>query len=506
MITKCILLQITLLVITVAFSAFASAQSCSPGGATLGTQLEVDNFQLNHGPCDQLGSLWVEGADITNLDGLSALTSIEGSLSLNGNTALENLDGLSALTRVGTDNWDTRLYIVDNTILTNLDGLAALTTLHGYLTIGGNDNLMNINGLSGINSSDRLYITYNAVLTNLNGLSGVTSVGDWLVVQHNPMLSNLDGLSGVTSAGSIIIGNNTTLKNLNGLSALTGLDGELAIYWNASLGNLDGLSMLASVGNDLDINSNASLKTVDGLSALTSIEGSLGLHENTALENLDGLSALTGVGNLYIDGNQSLISCDGLSRLLDQWDDAEPGPGPGFDGVPDVGEYISIHDNLAGCNSVQEILADVDPSRINAGLNDAWFYEPTSGQGFFITVFPDLGYVSLAWFTYDTELPLPDAVANLGDPGHRWITAVGPIEGNQVTMNIEMTSGGLFDTATLIDRTDPPGSDGTIILTFDSCNSGTVEYDILSINRQGTVPIQRVAGDNIVLCEALNSN
>ena len=65
--------------------------------------------------------------------------------------------------------------------------------------------------------------------------------------------------------------------------------------------------------------------------------------------------------------------------------------------------------------------------------------------------------VSLAWFTYDTELPAEDATANLGDPGHRWLTAVGPIEGNQAIMEIEMTSVGLFDTATLIDRTDPPG-------------------------------------------------
>ena len=143
---------------------------------------------------------------------------------------------------------------------------------------------------------------------------------------------------------------------------------------------------------------------------------------------------------------------------------------------------------------------------LNSGLNDAWYDPETSGQGFFITVFSDLSVVSLAWFTYDTELPSLDAVANLGDPGHRWITAVGPIEGNQVMMEIEMTSGGLFDTATEITRTDPPGSDGTIILTFDSCNSGTVEYDIPSISRSGTVPIQRVAGDNITLCEALNGN
>jgi len=141
--------------------------------------------------------------------------------------------------------------------------------------------------------------------------------------------------------------------------------------------------------------------------------------------------------------------------------------------------------------------------RINAGLNDAWYLPDTSGQGFFITVFPDLGYVSLAWFTYDTELPPINATANLGDPGHRWLTAVGPIDGNNVLMNVELTSGGVFDTATEITRTDPPGSDGEITLTFDSCNSGTVEYDIPSINRQGMVPIQRVAGDNIVLCEAL---
>jgi len=146
------------------------------------------------------------------------------------------------------------------------------------------------------------------------------------------------------------------------------------------------------------------------------------------------------------------------------------------------------------------------PLKINAGLNDAWYNPTTSGQGFFITVFPDLNYVSLAWFTYDTELPPMDATANLGDPGHRWLTAAGPIEGNQVTMDIAMTSGGIFDTPTQITRTDPPGSDGIIILTFDSCNSGIIEYDIPSINRFGTVPIQRVAGDNIALCEALNED
>jgi hypothetical protein len=114
--------------------------------------------------------------------------------------------------------------------------------------------------------------------------------------------------------------------------------------------------------------------------------------------------------------------------------------------------------------------------------------------------------VPTSWFTYDTELPAVDAVVNLGDAGHRWLTAVGAINGNQVVMDIDIASGGLFDSVTEVEHTDPPGSDGTIVLTFDSCTSGTIEYDIPSINRHGIVPIQRVADDNIVLCEVLNAD
>ena len=181
---------------------------------------------------------------------------------------------------------------------------------------------------------------------------------------------------------------------------------------------------------------------------------------------------------------------------------------------PDAGQFnsprgiaVDSRDRIIvgdlGNNRVQ-IFGTRGPFHINSGLNDAWYNPVTSGQGFFITVFPNLGYVSLAWFTYDTELPAEDAVANLGDAGHRWITGLGTIADNQVMMNIDTTSDGIFDTATDVQHTDPPGSDGTIILTFDNCNSGIVEYDIPSIERQGTVPIQRVADDNVTLCQALD--
>jgi hypothetical protein len=188
-------------------------------------------------------------------------------------------------------------------------------------------------------------------------------------------------------------------------------------------------------------------------------------------------------------------------------------PDPDLPG-PNVAFYNPTHPTAKGNRVLAEGYYDGYYSSVfseagfqmNPGLNDAWYNPDTSGQGFFITVFPDLGFVTLAWFTYDIDLPPESASAKLGDPGHRWITAIGPIDGNQVVMDIDITSGGIFDDVTEVDHTDPPGSDGTLILTFDSCNSGTIEYDIPSINRHGTIPIQRVANDNIVLCEALSTN
>lgn len=170
-----------------------------------------------------------------------------------------------------------------------------------------------------------------------------------------------------------------------------------------------------------------------------------------------------------------------------------------------IGAILDIGDsNPANDTNVDQMPIYVFTQFImNPGLNDAWFNPLTDGQGFFITVFPDLNFITLAWFTYDTDLPPDDATANLGDPGHRWMTAGGVIEMEKSVMNIEFTSGGIFDTPSVIDRTDPSGSDGTLTIKFDNCSSGSIDYDITSIDAKGTVPIQRVAADNVALCNAL---
>ena len=209
----------------------------------------------------------------------------------------------------------------------------------------------------------------------------------------------------------------------------------------------------------------------------------------------DFLSGISQVEGIDIFANGNILVGNGSRHTVRMYDSE--------------GNFVKnfVSSRSGGLNTPNAVVIRNDNTgnvfQINAGLNDAWYNPDTDGQGFFITVFPDLGVVSLAWFTYDTELPAEDAESNLGDAGHRWITAIGSITGNQVIMNIDITSGGLFDNPREVNHTDPTGSDGTITLTFENCNSGTVEYDITSIGRTGTVPIQRVATDNVALCEAL---
>jgi len=136
---------------------------------------------------------------------------------------------------------------------------------------------------------------------------------------------------------------------------------------------------------------------------------------------------------------------------------------------------------------------------INGGMSDSWYYPATAGQGFFIIVWEDTGLVFLSWFTYDVERPPANVTAILGEPGHRWLTAQGPFSGDTATLNVTLTSGGVFDSPEPAVVNTP---DGTITIKWDSCTSATLTYDIPSAG-QGEIPLQRIVNDNVALCEAL---
>lgn len=142
------------------------------------------------------------------------------------------------------------------------------------------------------------------------------------------------------------------------------------------------------------------------------------------------------------------------------------------------------------------------PVPINAGLNDAWFNPATDGQGFLIVVFPEIKEMFVAWFTFDTERPPDDVTAHLGEPGHRWLTAQGPYDGDSANLTIYVTEGGVFDSAEPPVTRDPAG-DGTMTIEFADCTEGLVNYQITSLGISGEIPIERVVPDNVTLCEEL---
>ncbi len=126
------------------------------GNLTLGNQAEVDAFNYT----EVTGNLLIQesvAGNITNLNGLSSLTSVGENFRIENNTALTNIDGLFSLTTVGT-----ALIISDNDALTNIDGLSSLTSVNTGIIWGV------------------LAILNNAALTEFCGLYTLFSPPNWL--------------------------------------------------------------------------------------------------------------------------------------------------------------------------------------------------------------------------------------------------------------------------------------------------------------------------------------
>jgi hypothetical protein len=119
------------------------------------------------------------------------------------------------------------------------------------------------------------------------------------------------------------------------------------------------------------------------------------------------------------------------------------------------------------------------------GLTGAWYDPQASGQGFVVQVYPDVlapgtGLVQVSWLTYDD-------IAG-GAEHQRWYTLNGTVVSGQtnVALTIYQNTGGNF--------TAPPitiaHSVGTATLSFDSCESGELTYNLMS--RASTIALTRL--------------
>jgi len=166
---------------------------------------------------------------------------------------------------------------------------------------------------------------------------------------------------------------------------------------------------------------------------------------------------------------------------------------------------LTVTDNDGGSDSTSSMVTVDEPSQtfvlINGGMTDAWLDPATAGQGFFIIVWEDIEFIFLSWFTFDTERPPGDVTAIFGEPGHRWVTAQGAYDGDTATLDVFLSTGGVFDSEEPVIETDP-NPYGTITIQWTSCENGILTYNIPSLGLSGQIPIERIVASNVPQCEA----
>jgi len=332
--TICVL--VLALIQTTSFS-----QSCLPEGIKFTSQPQIDSFPINYPNCTEIeGYVEILGANITNLNGLNAISSITGGFIIRW-TSLPNLAGLNSLESLGD------FLVIDfNNSLSSLSGLENLIAVEGSLRIGnwigdGNDLLTDLSGLDNLSFvGGNLRIFRNTTLSSLAGLENLNTINGYLTIGFDP-----------TSWGH---GGNPSLKNIDALTNLSNLSGGLEILFNDSLADLTGLIGLNSVGVNLWIEGNALLTNLDGLENISSIASYLAIRSNPELANIDGIRSIASNSILYLSicNNDLLMNCD-VESICDYLES------PNGD--------TEIYDNAPTCNSPEEVEEACDDTYITEG-------------------------------------------------------------------------------------------------------------------------------------------
>lgn len=136
---------------------------------------------------------------------------------------------------------------------------------------------------------------------------------------------------------------------------------------------------------------------------------------------------------------------------------------------------------------------------IDPVLSGAWYEPATAGQGFFLDVLGHERLMFVGWFTWDLQRPAGNVQAQMGDPGHRWLTLFGNFAEAGASLDLQVSRGGVFDQGVAVNTV----VDGSVEFEFFDCNSGRVTYDLGTAGGSGVIPIERVTTINLRACETL---
>lgn len=169
-----------------------------------------------------------------------------------------------------------------------------------------------------------------------------------------------------------------------------------------------------------------------------------------------------------------------------------------FTQVGEVFVHCSVHSSAgvninSGMNARINVTAAAVSFSINQGISGAWYNAQTSGQGFLFDIDADTKFMFAGWFTYE-----PASATNATTD---WLTLQGNYSGAQAQVPIYRTGGGTFDQSSQTSTSVV----GNATVTFTSCTAGTVDYQLTSPAKSGTIAITRLVPGTDALCEQLNS-
>jgi len=318
-------------------------QSCYPNGISLITQANVDNFLITNPNCTIVqGDVCIGNCppnitftdNPTNLNGLSNLTEIEGSLHLFQTYTLVDLQGLQNLRTIGGD-----LIIESSHQLLDLRGLENLQSIGGNLIIHNNNNFKGVQGLDNLTTlGGELNFYENPKQTkfgieslsaiggrlrlneldslNFAGFENLLSIGRSLVISNNPNVTSLTGLDNLETVGlDFIIDDNYSLSDLTGLGNLNSINQDFVVQNQRLAFSLSGLNSLTSIGRDLKLLVNNEILDCTGLEGITKVNRDLILERN-AFQSLNGLQNLKEIErDFLLEGHWQLTNFNGIENL-----------------------------------------------------------------------------------------------------------------------------------------------------------------------------------------------
>ncbi len=327
---------------------------------------DLDDFQ---------GYLWIwNNLELRTISGFSAIKCLS-SLEISSNWNLIELPEFGNLLSAGT------ISISENESLPGFSGFGQLQQTDGF-TIHGNDSLTAIPAFNSLLTAGHFYIAYNSRLVNISGFQNLYRVGGLHIMGNGSgNLVTMPAFDNLLEAAYIQLYQHR-LTGIRGFSNITHIQGHLQIF-DVAITELTGFNKLVDVGEiqlarnyeltmvsafknvkrirgRLDIFSNTRLREIDGLQNLETVEQDIQVSGNDQLSHLDFLSSLMQSGSMpavnrvVITNNASLSDCSAISTFL------------AFGEMPD---RVDVFQNLMGCGSIAEILANADSD--GDGIPDA---------------------------------------------------------------------------------------------------------------------------------------